>query len=192
MTISRPFWYTTLLFVFILVMTNVAYADMLGRERILHDRVSAEQKETIEHLTTLRTQETEIARMTVQTLVKENGRLHERIAELEAELADEEGRWRKAIASWYGPGFYGNTMAGGGVLTPDSMVVAHCTLPFDTKVVVKYRGRVCTAVVKDRGPWERQDGKWVPHSTRAFDLGPGVATALGFTGVGSIEWKVVN
>jgi len=164
----------------------------LAEERDLHAQVSAEQKKTIAHLTTLRTQESAIARMTVTALVRENARLHDRIAELEAEAADEEGRWSRATASWYGPGFYGNTMAGGGVLTPDSMVVAHCTLPFGTKVVVKYRDRVCAAVVMDRGPWERKDDKWVPHATRAFDLGPGVATALGFTGVGSIEWKVVN
>jgi len=91
--------------------------------------------------------------------------------------------WKKTRASWYGPGFYGNTMAGGGVLTPDSMVVAHRTLPFGTKIQIEYGGRTCTAVVQDRGPYI--DG-------REFDLGPGTAKALGFSGVQTISYRIIG
>lgn len=91
--------------------------------------------------------------------------------------------WRSAKASWYGPGFYGNTMAGGGTLTPDSMVVAHRTLAFGTKIQFQYNGRTCTAVVQDRGP----------HiAGREFDLGPGTAKALGFGGVGTVKYRILG
>ncbi len=91
------------------------------------------------------------------------------------------GGWRTTRASWYGPGFYGNTMAGGGRLTRNSMVVAHKSLPFGTKVQVSYGGRTVSAVVQDRGPYIRG---------REFDLGPGVAKALDFSGVGNVSVKV--
>jgi rare lipoprotein A (peptidoglycan hydrolase) len=91
--------------------------------------------------------------------------------------------WRSARASWYGPGFYGNTMAGGGKLTPSSMVVAHRSMPFGTRVQISYGGRSVTAVVRDRGPYV---------GGRTFDLGPGTAKALGFSGVGTIKWRIVG
>ncbi|MCX8007348.1 MAG: septal ring lytic transglycosylase RlpA family protein [Coriobacteriia bacterium] len=93
------------------------------------------------------------------------------------------GGWRTARVSWYGPGFYGHKMAGGGKLTPTSMVVAHRTLPFGTKVEIEYKGRRVLAVVMDRGPFVRG---------RTFDLGPGTAQALRFSGVGTIRWRIVR
>ncbi len=90
--------------------------------------------------------------------------------------------WKTARASWYGPGFYGNTMAGGGVLTPDSMVVAHRTLPFGTRIEFSYKGRTCIAVVQDRGPFT---------AGRVFDLGPGTAKALGFSGVAMVGYRIL-
>lgn len=93
------------------------------------------------------------------------------------------GGWRSARASWYGPGFYGNTMAGGGKLRRDSMVVAHRSLPFGTRVLISYHGREVTAVVRDRGPFV---------GGRTFDLGPGIARALGFGGVGTIKYKLLG
>jgi len=92
------------------------------------------------------------------------------------------GGFRTCRVSWYGPGFYGHTMAGGGQLTPTSMVVAHRSLPFGTRVLIKYRGRSVTAVVRDRGPYV---------SGRTFDLGPGTAKALGFSGVGTISYRIL-
>jgi rare lipoprotein A (peptidoglycan hydrolase) len=91
--------------------------------------------------------------------------------------------WQSARVSWYGPGFYGNTMAGGGTLTPTSMVVAHRSLPFGTKVEFRYNGRSCVAVVQDRGPYIYD---------RVFDLGPGTASALGFSGVGTVQYRIIG
>lgn len=93
------------------------------------------------------------------------------------------GGWHTARVSWYGPGFYGNTMAGGGTLRPDSMVVAHRSLPFGTKVQFRFKGRSVTAVVKDRGPYV---------GGRQFDLGPGTAKAFAFSGVGNVQYKIVG
>ncbi len=93
------------------------------------------------------------------------------------------GGWRKARVSWYGPGFYGHGMAGGGKLTKTSMIVAHRSLPFGTKIQFQYKGRTCTAVVKDRGPFV---------GGREFDLGPGTAKALGFSGVGTVQYKIIR
>lgn len=100
-----------------------------------------------------------------------------------AEKKSRTSGWRSARASWYGPGLYGNGMAGGGKLKRDSMVVAHRSLPFGTKIRVKYRGRTVTAVVRDRGPFIKG---------RTFDLGPGTAKALKFDGVGTIKYKIVR
>jgi rare lipoprotein A (peptidoglycan hydrolase) len=86
-----------------------------------------------------------------------------------------------ALASWYGPGLYGNTMACGGVLHPGSMVVAHRTLVCGTRLLVCYAGRCVDAVVQDRGPYV---------AGRDVDLGPGVARALGFGGVAVVRLSV--
>jgi len=93
------------------------------------------------------------------------------------------GGWKSARVSWYGPGFYGNTMAGGGTLRPDSMVVAHRTLAFGTRIEFSYKGRTCVAVVRDRGPYS---------GGRVFDLGPGTAKALGFSGVGTVKYRIIS
>lgn len=92
-------------------------------------------------------------------------------------------KWKSAKCSWYGPGFYGNTMAGGGKLKRNSMVVAHRSLPFGTKVQIKYKGRTVTAVVRDRGPYV---------GGRVFDLGPGTAKKLKFSGVGTVKYRIVK
>ena len=91
--------------------------------------------------------------------------------------------WLRAKCSWYGPGFYGRTMAGGGRLRHNSMVVAHKRLPFGTKVQFWHNGRSVIAVVQDRGPYIRG---------RAFDLGPGTAKALGFAGVGVLKYRILS
>ncbi len=57
------------------------------------------------------------------------------------------------IASWYGPGFYGNRTACGQVYTPEIIGVAHRTLRCGTMLVLEYRGRTMTVPVIDRGPY---------------------------------------
>lgn len=91
--------------------------------------------------------------------------------------------WARVFVSWYGPGFIGNHMANGEVLTETSMIVAHKTLPFGTKVEINYNGKTVLAIVKDRGPF-------IPG--REFDLGPGVAKALGFSGVHFVNYRIVK
>lgn len=90
--------------------------------------------------------------------------------------------WKSARVSWYGPGFYGKRTANGTVLRPDSMICAHRSLPFGTRVQFWFNGRVVTATVADRGPY---------GVSREFDLGPGTAKALGFSGVGTVRYRIL-
>jgi rare lipoprotein A len=87
--------------------------------------------------------------------------------------------YRATLASRYD--LYGGALACGGSLRPDSMVVAHRSLPCGTKVRIRYRGRAVTATVRDRGPFV---------GGREFDLAGGVARRLGFDGVGTV-WVAV-
>jgi hypothetical protein len=80
--------------------------------------------------------------------------------------------YRSAVASWYGPGFYGRTTACGRRLTRSLLGVAHKTLPCGTEVALRYRGASIIVPVVDRGPYV--DG-------RRWDLTGATARALGFT-----------
>ena len=57
------------------------------------------------------------------------------------------------LASWYGPGFYGNRTACGQIYSSQIMGVAHKTLPCGTLLVLSYGGRTVTVPVIDRGPY---------------------------------------
>lgn len=61
--------------------------------------------------------------------------------------------YRPSVATWYGPGLYGNRTACGRRLTPRTLGVAHRTLPCGTRVAVSYRGRSLVVPVIDRGPF---------------------------------------
>jgi rare lipoprotein A (peptidoglycan hydrolase) len=91
--------------------------------------------------------------------------------------------WRTAKVSWYGPGFYGRGMAGGGKLKIASMIVAHKKLPFGTKVQFYYNGKSITVPVQDRGPYV---------AGREFDLGPGTARYLGMMSVGTVQYRILG
>jgi hypothetical protein len=78
---------------------------------------------------------------------------------------------RPAVATWYGPGFYGHKTACGLKLTRTLLGVAHKKLPCGTQVAVLYKGRRITVPVVDRGPFR--------HGT-AYDLTAATAQALGF------------
>lgn len=87
-------------------------------------------------------------------------------------------------ASMYGEGdglMYGTT-ASGDTLTPTSMGVAMKTMPLGTIIEITYNGRTVTAVVNDRGPYS---------GNRQIDMQPAVASALGFSGVGTVGYRVV-
>jgi rare lipoprotein A len=80
--------------------------------------------------------------------------------------------FRQAVATWFGPGFYGHRTACGQRLTHRLLGVANRTLPCGTKVSLLYRGRTITVPVVDRGPFA--------HGA-SFDLTSATAQALGMT-----------
>jgi rare lipoprotein A len=79
--------------------------------------------------------------------------------------------YRPALATWYGPGFYGHRTACGKRLTQTLLGVAHPRLKCGTQVAFYYNGRTITVPVVDRGPFG--GAKW--------DLTAATARALGFT-----------
>jgi hypothetical protein len=80
--------------------------------------------------------------------------------------------FRPAIATWYGPGFYGKTTACGIELTETLVGVAHRSLPCGTNVAVRYGATTIVVPVVDRGPY---------GGTAKWDLTKGAADMLGFT-----------
>jgi rare lipoprotein A (peptidoglycan hydrolase) len=88
-----------------------------------------------------------------------------------------------AIATWFGPGFYGKHTACGQKLTPRVVGVANRTLPCGTLVQVTYSGHTLTVPVLDRGPYSH-------HAS--WDLTAGAAQALGITETVRIETHVVG
>ena len=93
------------------------------------------------------------------------------------------GDWKTGVASHYGRGSYGIRLASGVTIGPDSMIVAHKTLPFGTLVEFSYKGRTAVAKVADRGPYTKG---------RMWDLGPGTARVLGFQGVGDVRYRIIG
>ena len=77
---------------------------------------------------------------------------------------------RPDVASYYGPGFYGNELACGGTLKRTTVGVAHRTLPCGSKVTIKYRGHFLRTKVIDRGPFV-QGVKWDLTSAAASQVG---------------------
>ena len=61
--------------------------------------------------------------------------------------------WRRDVATWYGPGLFGNRTACGKRLTRRTVGVAHRSLPCGTRVAIRYRGRLLRTRVIDRGPY---------------------------------------
>jgi rare lipoprotein A len=85
--------------------------------------------------------------------------------------------YRRALASWYGPGLYGGHLACGGTLTPGTLGVANKSLPCGTKVTLHYRGRTVRVPVVDRGPYV---------GAREFDLTAATKARLGFGSTGTV------
>lgn len=85
--------------------------------------------------------------------------------------------FRKAYASWYGPGLYGNKLGCGGRLTTGTIGVAHKSLPCGTPLTVRYNGRSVRVRVIDRGPYVGQ---------REYDLTSATRSRIGFSGHGTV------
>jgi rare lipoprotein A (peptidoglycan hydrolase) len=88
-----------------------------------------------------------------------------------------------AVATWFGPGFYGRQTACGQTLTPGVIGVANRTLPCGTLVQITYKGHTLTVPVLDRGPYAH-------HAS--WDLTAGAAGALGITETVRIGTQVVG
>jgi rare lipoprotein A (peptidoglycan hydrolase) len=88
----------------------------------------------------------------------------------------------KQVASWYGPGFYGNETACGEELTKQTVGVAHRTLPCGTKVTFFAHGNWATAQVIDRGPYVKG---------RTWDLTAALAQRLGVAATEKVRAAVV-
>jgi hypothetical protein len=85
--------------------------------------------------------------------------------------------YRTAIASWYGPGFYGRSTPCKVRLRVGTLGVAHRRLRCGTRVRFYHRGRSVRVRVIDRGPY-------VPG--REWDLTYATKLRLGFRGLGPI------
>jgi rare lipoprotein A (peptidoglycan hydrolase) len=85
------------------------------------------------------------------------------------------------VASWYGPGFYGNRTACGQIYTPEIVGVAHRTLRCGTLVVLEYRGRTTTVPVIDRGPY---------IAGRTLDLSNATRIAMGCPDLCTLSMRI--
>ena len=97
------------------------------------------------------------------------------------------GEWIPAVASWYGPGFYGRPTASGETYTGREMTAAHRTMPFGTVLLVMYpeTGRSVQVRINDRGPYVEG---------RDLDLSEAAAEALGMisAGVARVVYRVLR
>ena len=85
------------------------------------------------------------------------------------------------LASWYGPGFYGNRTACGQLYTPEILGVAHLTLPCGTTLTLTHGARSIVVTVIDRGPYV---------AGRTLDLSNATKLALGCTDLCTLRMQV--
>jgi len=93
---------------------------------------------------------------------------------------------KAALATWFGPGFYGQRTACGQTLTPAVVGVANRTLPCGTLVKVSYKGRRLTLPVIDRGPYGHNGADWDLTIEAAHALGMEDTARIGARVVGSV------
>lgn len=90
---------------------------------------------------------------------------------------------KTGLASWYGPGFHGNTTANGERFNQWEPTAAHRSLPFGTRVQVTNldNGRRVTVRINDRGPYS---------GGRVIDLSRGSASQLGMLNSGTARVRL--
>ncbi|MGH2737062.1 MAG: septal ring lytic transglycosylase RlpA family protein [Actinomycetota bacterium] len=86
------------------------------------------------------------------------------------------------VASWYGPGFEGNSTANGEIFDPMGMTAASKELPFGTLLYVEFEGRGVVVRINDRGPY---------IGDRILDLSQGAAQVIGLSGIGWVDATIV-
>jgi len=87
------------------------------------------------------------------------------------------------LASWYGPGFYGNRTACGQIYSPEILGVAHLSLPCGTLLTLTYGPRSITVAVIDRGPYV---------VGRTLDLSSATKLALGCTDLCTLRMQLAR
>jgi rare lipoprotein A len=92
----------------------------------------------------------------------------------------------RRLASWYGPGFWGNRTACGPRLRRGTVGVAHRRLPCGTRVVIGYGGRYLRTRVIDRGPYVKR------RYERDWDLTRAAARRLAFDGTDRVRSAVIR
>ena len=116
-------------------------------------------------------------------LEKESARYHFDQLDFSNQLLDPStlgpGGFRRSIASVYYD--YGGGLACGGTLRPEQLGVAHKTLPCGTMVTFRYGKKAIRVPVIDRGPY---------IAGREWDFTGATAAALGFPGLGVVEWRI--
>jgi rare lipoprotein A len=87
------------------------------------------------------------------------------------------------IASWYGPGFHGQTTASGTIYDQNELTAAHQTLPMGTRVMVTNLSnhRAIEVLVNDRGPFA---------GGRIIDLSHAAAHAIDMIGPGTAPVRI--
>ena len=84
-----------------------------------------------------------------------------------------------ALVGSAGPAAIGRHTACGGVLTADTLGIAHPTLPCGARVFILFHGMHVLTQVVDRGPYEQG---------RGFDVTDALARQLGLEGVQRVHW----
>ena len=85
-------------------------------------------------------------------------------------------------ASWYGPGFEGNSTANGDIFDSSLYTAASKELPLGSYLYVEHEGRGVVVYVNDRGPYA---------GNRVLDLSHASAQAIGISGVGWVRAEVL-
>ncbi len=88
-------------------------------------------------------------------------------------------------ASWYGPGFNGNSTANGERFNQNDMTAAHKTIKFNSLVRVTYQERSVVVRINDAGPFIRG---------RVIDLSKAAAQELGLiaSGHGKVKLEILR
>jgi rare lipoprotein A len=92
---------------------------------------------------------------------------------------------RRTLATWFGPGFYGDKTACGQTMSPALVGVASRTLPCGTLVRIGYRGHELTVPVVDRGPYGHVGAVWdlTAGTARALNIKETVRIATAIVGI---------
>lgn len=88
----------------------------------------------------------------------------------------------EGTASWYGPGFEGQSTASGQIFDSSLFTAASRDLPLGTWLYVTHEGRGVVVLVNDRGPY---------IDDRVLDLSQAAAEAIGISGLGWVHAEIV-